>query len=97
MSIFSKAMVFFAIAKFLITIFHSFYFIFLPFLLFVSILSVLFGMLGAFAEKGIKRFFVYSSMGHVGFMLLGLSLSTREGFSATFHYLPVYIVTSFIM
>lgn len=97
LSIFSKAMIFFAIAKFLISIFHAYSFVFLPFLIFISVLSVLFGMIGAFAEKGIKRFFVYSSMGHVGFMLLGLSLSTREGLSATFHYLPVYIITSFIM
>jgi NADH-quinone oxidoreductase subunit N len=54
-------------------------------------------MIGAFSEKGIKRFFVYSSMGHVGFMLVGISLATREGLSASFHYLPVYIITSFIM
>jgi len=97
LSIFSKAMIFFAIAKFLITTFHAYSFIFLPFLTIISVLSVLFGMLGAFAEKGIKRFFVYSSMGHVGFMLLGLCLSTREGLASTFHYLPVYIITSFIM
>ena len=90
-------MIFFALTKFLFTLFHAYFYIILPFLIFVSVLSVLFGMIGAFAEKGIKRFFVYSSMGHVGFMLLGLSLSTREGLSATFHYLPVYIITSFIM
>jgi len=54
-------------------------------------------MLGAFSEKGIKRFFVYSSMGHVGFILIGLALSTGEGLSSTFHYLPLYIITSFIM
>ncbi len=97
LSIFSKGMIFFALTKFLFTLFHAYFYILLPFFIFVSVLSVLFGMIGAFAEKGIKRFFVYSSMGHVGFMLLGLSLSTREGLSATFHYLPVYIITSFIM
>jgi NADH:ubiquinone oxidoreductase subunit 2 (subunit N) len=65
--------------------------------MFVALLSVLFGMIGAFSEKGIKRFFVYSSMGHVGFMLVALSLSSFNGISAAFHYLPVYIITSFIM
>jgi len=54
-------------------------------------------MIGAFSEKVIKRFFVYSSMGHVGFMLVGLSLSNFDGIAATFHYLPVYIITSFLM
>ncbi len=105
LSIFSKAMIFFAIAKFLLT----FLIAYIPdeeslgekwlqsLLIFVSILTVLFGMLGAFSEKGIKRFFVYSSMGHVGFILIGLALSTGEGLSSTFHYLPLYIITSFIM
>jgi NADH:ubiquinone oxidoreductase subunit 2 (subunit N) len=54
-------------------------------------------MIGAFSEKVIKRFFIYSSMGHVGFMLVALSLSSFNGISAAFHYLPVYIITSFIM
>jgi NADH:ubiquinone oxidoreductase subunit 2 (subunit N) len=97
LSIFSKAMIFFAITKFYLTFLHSYAFIILPFLMFVALISVLFGMIGAFSEKGIKRFFVYSSMGHVGFMLVGISLATREGLAATFHYLPVYIITSFIM
>ena len=90
-------MIFFAITKFYLTFLHSYSFIILPFLMFVALLSVLFGMIGAFSEKGIKRFFVYSSMGHVGFMLVALSLSTFNGISAAFHYLPVYIITSFIM
>ncbi len=97
LSIFSKAMVIFALFKLMFTVFYSFRGVTVPFLIFISVLSVLFGMIGAFSEKIIKRFFVYSSMGHVGFMLAGLSLSNFEGVSATFHYLPVYIITSFLM
>jgi NADH-quinone oxidoreductase subunit N len=90
-------MVFFMMAKLLFTLFYVFSIVSAPFLIFCSVLSVFFGMIGAFAEKGIKRFFVYSSMGHVGFMLVSLSLSSFQGLTATFHYLPVYIITSFIM
>lgn len=54
------------------------------------------GRIGAFTEKTIKRFFVFSSRGHVGFRLAGLSLSTIEGSAARFHYLLVYIISSFI-
>lgn len=97
LSIFSKGMVFFALFKLLFTVFYSFRMITIPFLIFCSVISVLFGMIGAFSEKIIKRFFVYSSMGHVGFMLIALSLSTFDGIAATFHYLPVYIITSFLM
>ena len=61
----------------------------------IQILIFLLGRIGAFIEKNIKRFFVYSSMGHVGFMLVGLSLITLEGASAMFHYLAVYILSSF--
>lgn len=97
LSIFSKGMIFFAIFKLLFTVFYSFRLITIPFLIFCSVISVLFGMIGAFSEKVIKRFFVYSSMGHVGFMLVALSLSSFDGIAATFHYLPVYIITSFLM
>ncbi len=79
------------------TFFHGYVIILTPFLIFCGVLSILFGMIGAFTEKIIKRFFVYSSMGHLGFMLIGLSLFSLEGISATFHYLPVYIISSFIM
>jgi ubiquinol-cytochrome c reductase cytochrome b/c1 subunit len=97
LSIFSKAMVLFALFKLLFSVFYTFKNIIMPFFIFVSVLSVLLGMIGAFSEKIIKRFFVYSSMGHVGFMLISLSLSSYEGVAASFHYLPVYIITSFLM
>jgi NADH:ubiquinone oxidoreductase subunit 2 (subunit N) len=83
--------------KLIFTFFYGFDVIITPFLLFCGVLSLLFGMIGAFAEKQIKRFFVYSSMGHVGFMLIGLALLTLDSVSATFHYLLVYIGSSFIM
>jgi len=81
----------------MLTVFHSFKIITGPFFLFCSVLSVLFGMIGAFSEKIIKRFFVFSSMGHVGFMIIGVSVSTLAGMSAMLHYLAVYIVSSFLM
>jgi NADH:ubiquinone oxidoreductase subunit 2 (subunit N) len=74
-------------------------FSFITFTIFMIVggLSLLTGMRGAFSEKRIKPFFVYSSMGHVGFMLVGLALGTIEGATATFHYLLVYILSSFVM
>jgi hypothetical protein len=35
-------------------------------------------------------------MGHVGFRLIGLGLNSLEGASATFTYLAIYILTSFV-
>ena len=97
LSIYSKVMIFFFMFKIFNSIFYAFSYIILVFFVFAGVLSIFIGMLGAFTEKMIKRFFVYSSMGHVGFMLIGFSLFTMEASSATFHYLFVYMITSFLM
>jgi NADH:ubiquinone oxidoreductase subunit 2 (subunit N) len=54
------------------------------------------GIMGAFSEKLIKRFFVYSSMGHVGFMLLGIGVA-GTGLKATINYLLVYVFSAYIL
>lgn len=97
LSIFFKIMLFFLFFKFSLTFLYPFYLILTPFFLVIAFLSILFGILGAFTEKVIKRFFVYSSMGHVGFMLIGLAFPFLDAASATFHYLPIYVISSFIM
>lgn len=97
MSIYSKIAVIFGMVKLLVTVFSSFYLIIVSLLLFCGVLSIVFGMAGAFAEKTIKRFYVYSSMGHVGFILVAMALSTTDGYSAVFHYLFVYFISSYLM
>lgn len=96
LSIYSKTRVLFLLFKLLTTFLHSFSFFTLIFLIFCGVLSIFVGRVGAFSEKLIKRFFVYSSRGHVGFRLIGLSLTTLEGASSRFHYLAVYILSSFV-
>ena len=54
-------------------------------------------MLGAFNEKFIKKFFVFSSMTDVGFMLLGLSFYTIEIHKFVINYLFVYNLSSIII
>ena len=96
LSIYSKLRVLFFLFKLFNTFLYAFSFITYFFIFFCSILSIFVGMIGAFSEKVIKRFFVFSSRGHVGFRLIGLSQFTLEGSSSTFHYLAVYILSSFI-
>jgi len=76
---------------------QAFAYYILNFFILIGVISILVGMIGAFSEKNIKQFFVYSSIGHVGFILIGISLNTIESASATFHYLAVYIGSSFII
>ncbi len=97
LSIFTKVLILLAFLKLFIVCFSAYKIIVIWLFIVCGMLSIVFGMAGAFAEKGIKRFFVYSSMGHVGYMTVSLSVSTMPGFEALLHYVTVYVVTSFLM
>lgn len=45
----------------------------------VGVLSIIYGALNALASKDLKRLIAYSSVSHMGFVLLGLSSVTSEG------------------
>lgn len=67
--------------------------IFSNLLLFFSVLSIVFGGIHALAQSELKRFLAYSSIVHTGFILLGLSTMSYEGFKASILYLVIYIFT----
>src|SRR5215203_1836443 len=48
-------------------------------LVFVSIASMLLGAFAAIGQRNIKRLMAYSSIGHMGFALIGLAAGTAEG------------------
>jgi NADH-quinone oxidoreductase subunit M len=48
---------------------------------FVGVLSIIYGALNALASKDLKRLIAYSSVSHMGFVLLGLASVTTEGIS----------------
>jgi len=50
------------------------------------------GTLGALWQKKIKRLLAYSGIGHIGYMLIGISTGSIEGIYATFFYVIIYIV-----
>lgn len=60
--------------------------------LFTSILSIIVGTLKALQQNKIKRFLAFSSVGHVGFLLLGFSTGTILGVQSLLFYLIVYTV-----
>ncbi len=61
----------------------------------LSILSMTLGALAAIGQKNIKRLLAYSSIGHMGYALMGLAAGTLAGVQATLIYLAIYIVMSF--
>lgn len=97
LSIFTKAMILFLILKVFYTAFFAFKYIIAPFYVVVGIFTLLVALIGAFITKVVKKFFVYSSMGHVAFMLIPIALFNVGGEASSLHYLAVYIISSFIM
>lgn len=60
-------------------------------LLFLSAASVLVGAFAAIAQRNIKRMLAYSSIGHVGFILMGLAAGGQNGLQAGLLYLLIYL------
>ena len=60
----------------------------------VSALSMLVGAFGALFQTNIKRLLAYSSIGHVGYALMGLATGTSEGVSGIIIYFTLYIAMS---
>ena len=58
----------------------------------VSILSMAWGSFAALRQDNIKRLMAYSSIGHVGFALVGLAAGTSEGVAGILVYLGIYLV-----
>jgi NADH:ubiquinone oxidoreductase subunit 5 (subunit L)/multisubunit Na+/H+ antiporter MnhA subunit len=61
----------------------------------LSILSMALGALAAIGQKNIKRLLAYSSIGNMGYALMGLAAGGQAGVQATLVYLAIYIVMSF--
>ena len=60
-------------------------------IIFLSIASMVFGAVAAVAQHNIKRLMAYSSIGHVGYLLIGLAAGTTEGIRGTLVYLAIYL------
>lgn len=96
LSIFSKLTIIFFSIFLYNKLFYDFKFMINILLVGCGLLSIIIGIFGAFSETLIKRFFVYSSMGHVGFMLLGMS-SGEISMNSTINYLLIYIFSAYIL
>jgi NADH-quinone oxidoreductase subunit N len=57
----------------------------------VSIASMLLGSLAAIGQWNIKRLMAYSSIGHIGYMLIGLAAGTPVGIRGVLVYLVTYV------
>ncbi|CAG8667688.1 2047_t:CDS:10, partial [Funneliformis caledonium] len=59
-----------------------------------ALLSLVIGGLLGLAQYRIKRLLAYSTISHMGFILLALAIHTQEGIEAYLFYLVQYVLTS---
>ncbi|MBT8066084.1 MAG: NADH-quinone oxidoreductase subunit NuoN [Gammaproteobacteria bacterium] len=60
----------------------------------VAVLSLLVGNIVAIAQTNIKRMLGYSTIGHVGFILLGVFCGTGDGYASALFYTLTYVVAA---
>jgi NADH-ubiquinone oxidoreductase chain 2 len=63
-------------------------------LLISSLLSLIIGTIVGLAQTRIKRLLAYSTISHIGFMLLALSVNTEESIDALIFYIIQYTITN---
>ncbi len=59
-------------------------------LILLSILSMATGNILAIAQTNIKRMLAYSTIAHVGYLMLGIITGTQAGYAASMFYVVVY-------
>jgi NADH-quinone oxidoreductase subunit N len=61
-------------------------------LIILAVLSMAIGNLLAIAQTNIKRMLAYSTISHVGFLILGVLTGTQSGFAASMFYTLAYVI-----
>ncbi len=60
----------------------------------MSIASMILGALAAIGQTNIKRLMAYSSIGHMGYALIGLAVGTADGIRGVMIYMVTYVFMS---
>jgi NADH-quinone oxidoreductase subunit N len=63
-------------------------------LIVLSVLSLVVGNVVAIAQTNLKRMLAYSTISHVGFILMGFIAGTEEGVEASMFYTLTYVLTT---
>jgi NADH-quinone oxidoreductase subunit N len=65
-----------------------------PMLALMALLSIAIGNITAIAQTNIKRMLAYSTISHMGFLLLGFLARSENGYSSGMFYVVVYVLMS---
>ena len=61
-------------------------------IVFMSLASMILGAVAAIGQTNIKRLIAYSSIGHIGYALAGISTGTVTGYSSSITYISIYVI-----
>jgi len=61
-------------------------------LVFMALASMILGAVAAIGQTNIKRLIAYSSIGHIGYVLAGISTGTESGYSSSITYISIYVI-----
>jgi NADH-quinone oxidoreductase subunit N len=64
--------------------------IFFPFIAVLAVFSMIYGSIVAIAQTDVKRMLAYSSIGHAGYMLIGIAAGNSTGLAGIVFYLAAY-------
>jgi NADH-quinone oxidoreductase subunit N len=85
-----KVAAFVVLIRFLDVLFLNLTEDFLPIIVLLSGMSVVFGAIVAISQTNVKRLLAYSTIGHVGYVFLGL-LAGKDGYASVLSYMTVYV------
>jgi len=61
---------------------------------FIAVGSMVLGAVAAIGQNNIKRLMAYSSIGHMGFALVGLAAGSEQGIQGVVVYMTIYLMTN---
>jgi len=61
-------------------------------IIFLSIASMIFGAVAAIGQNNLKRLVAYSSIGHMGYALAGISTGSNQGIQSSIIYISIYLI-----
>jgi NADH-quinone oxidoreductase subunit N len=73
--------------------FFNIFFYLMDFLLFIAVFSVIIGSFAGLEQRKFKSLLAYSSIGHMGYVLIVFSLPNNEGFQLAFSYIIIYMLS----
>ncbi len=60
----------------------------------LAVLSMVIGAIVAIAQPNLKRMLAYSTIGHMGYLLVGALVGNQDGFSAALFYILTYVLSN---